>query len=78
MRVVANIPHPNCHINIFQMNDKFIIKIEKSNLEQSYKISQMDVMTIEEIKLLITDDFMSKVLERFKEMEQDLDTAIGQ
>lgn len=77
MRVVATIPHVQCHISIFQMNDKFIIKIEKSNLEQSFKVSQMDVMTIEELKALITENFIERVMDRFKQMQTDLDLALG-
>src|SRR5690606_39924556 len=43
MRTIAELPHPDCKITIFSMNQKFIIKIEQGSLEQSYKIPELDV-----------------------------------
>ncbi|MFA5246237.1 MAG: hypothetical protein WC380_13120, partial [Pedobacter sp.] len=43
MRIIAELPHPECKITIFSMNQKFIIKLEKGVFEQVYKISEMDV-----------------------------------
>ncbi len=43
MRVVAELPRPDCKITIFSMNMKFLVKIEKGKLEQTYKLSEMDI-----------------------------------
>ena len=43
MRVIAELPHPEFKISIFSMNQKFIVKIERGILEQSYKIPEMDL-----------------------------------
>ena len=42
MRILAEIPHPDCKISVFYMNQKYIVKFEKGNFEQSYKISELD------------------------------------
>ena len=43
MRVVAELPHPDCKITIFSMNQKFIIKLEKGIFEQIYKLAELDI-----------------------------------
>jgi hypothetical protein len=43
MRVIAELPHPDCKITIFSMNQKYIIKLEKGIFEQIYKISELDI-----------------------------------
>ena len=42
MRILAEIPHSACKITVFYMNQKYIVKFEKGNLEQSYKISELE------------------------------------
>ena len=43
MRIIAELPHPEFKISILNMNSKFIIKIEKGALEQTYKLPEMDL-----------------------------------
>lgn len=75
MRVLAQIPHPECQITLFAWNGKYIVKIESGMLEQTYKISEMDVSSEAEVRQLIEDQtFMQNVLRRFAEM----DAAIGE
>lgn len=72
MRVIAEMPHPDCKISIFSMNGKFIVKFEQGNLEQSYKIAEVDVVDgVNGVFQMLDDDFMSTVVERFKTMRAD-------
>lgn len=75
MRVVVEIPHPHMKITVFSWNGKYLIKLEKGFLEQTYKISEMDVMGKEEIRKLLDDTFMVNALQRFSEMGRDLQAA---
>jgi hypothetical protein len=69
MRSIAELPHPDCKITIFSMNQKFIIKIEQGSLEQTYKISEMDVTDgVNGIFQLIDDTFIDQALSHFKLM----------
>ena len=43
MRIIAEMPHPDCKISIFSMNGKFLIKLEQGGLEQTYKLAEADV-----------------------------------
>jgi hypothetical protein len=76
MRVVADIPHEACKITVFAWNSKYIIKLEKGGLEQTYKINEYDVAGDQDIKNLLDETFMKQILERFSLMHKDLSEAL--
>ena len=78
MRVVAEIPHPKIKITVFAWNSRYLIKFEYGLLEQTYKISEMDLTSEDDLKSLVSDAFIANVMERFKEMERDFGTAIAE
>jgi hypothetical protein len=72
MRVVAELPHPECKITIFSMNNKYIIKFEQGTLEQTYKLAEMDILNgVNGVFEIIDDQFIQTVLERFIAMRAD-------
>ncbi|MCH2199123.1 MAG: hypothetical protein MK081_10095 [Flavobacteriales bacterium] len=71
MRVVAEIPHQVMKITVFSWNEKYHIKFEVGTYEQTYKIAQLDVTGLDEVKAMVDDAFCTKVLERFVEMRSD-------
>ena len=76
MRVIAELPHPDCKITIFSMNQKYIIKLEKGVFEQIYKISELDVPDgVDGVFKILNDDFLKNAAERFNEMRLDFNTA---
>lgn len=76
MRVLAELPHPDCKISIFGMNQKFIIKFEQGNLEQSYKIAEADVLNgVNGVFEILDDQFINKVLESFSTMRTSFNTT---
>ncbi len=72
MRVVAEIPHPEVKIIIFSWNGKYIIKLERGPFEQTYKVSEMDILEEADVQKLIDATFITSVLERFASMAQSL------
>jgi len=71
MRTLAALPHPDFRITIFSMNQKFIIKFEQGNLEQTYKIAEADVTgDVDGIFRMIDDEFSSAVAQRFADMRK--------
>ncbi len=68
MRIIDSIPHPSISISIFQMNDKYIVKFEAGPMEQVFKFLLEDVKSLENLKTLINDDFITEVRKRFNEM----------
>jgi hypothetical protein len=78
MRIIAELPHPECKITIFSMNQKYIIKLEKGVFEQIYKISELDVPDgVDGVFNILNNDFIKKVSLRFNEMKFDFNTAFN-
>ncbi len=73
MRVIAELPHPECKISIFKMNDKFIVKFEQGTFEQSYKIAEHDLSGggINDVFEILDEEFIATVIERFSRMRKD-------
>ena len=59
MRHVADIPHPAVKITLLAWNGKFLLKLEQGNLEQTYKVAELDLLTgtDAEVRELLDDDF---------------------
>lgn len=77
MRVIAELPHPECKITLFHMNQKYIVKFEQGTLEQSYKLSELDLTGggANEIFQMLDGTFIATVVERFKTMRTDFSAA---
>ena len=77
MRILAELPHPNCKITLFNMNQKYIIKFEQGQLEQSFKLSELDLSGggANEIFQILDEEFIATVVERFKTMRSDFSEA---
>jgi hypothetical protein len=75
MRVVREIPHPDIKITIFHWNNRYLIKLEAGAFEQTYKISEFDMASEEDVIKLLDDDFMAQALSRFNEMAKSLAEA---
>jgi hypothetical protein len=76
MRIIAELPHPEFKISILNMNQKFIVKIEQGNLEQSYKIAEMDLTDgVNSVFELLDEPFLKTVAARFTAMRADYKEA---
>lgn len=76
MRVLAEIPHSHFKIQIFNWNSKYLLKIEIDKFEQTFKIAESDVNGLEDIKALLTDEFLSGVMKRMVSMRADWNEAL--
>lgn len=76
MRVVAELPHPDFKITIFSMNQKFIVKMERGTLEQTYKVPEMDLTDgVNSVFEILDEEFLKTVAARFVEMGKDYKAA---
>ncbi len=76
MRVIAELPHPDCKITIFSMNQKYIIKLEKGTFEQIYKISELDIPEgANGVFQLLDSEFIKTAADRFNQMRIDFNQA---
>lgn len=76
MRVVKEIQRPECKVTIFHWNEKYLIKLEKGPIEQTFKISQLDLTSEDELEGLLNEEFMQKAEHRFTEMMQAMQKAM--
>jgi hypothetical protein len=76
MRVIAELPHPDCKITLFSMNQKYVIKLEKGTFEQIYKISELDIPEgVNGVFQLLDSEFIKSATERFNQMRNDFTEA---
>jgi hypothetical protein len=76
MRIIAELPHPEFKISILNMNNKFIVKIEKGTLEQTYKVADADLTDgVNSVFELLDETFLATVAKRFAEMLKDYKEA---
>lgn len=75
MRQIAEIPNPEMKITVFSWNGKYLIKLEKGPLEQTYKVDEMEVTGEADVRQMLDETFLDRALNRFKEMRQDLQQA---
>lgn len=76
MRLVTEALRPECKISVFSWNSKYLIKFEQGLLEQTYKISELDVSGDGAVKKLLTDEvFIGQLLKRFEDMRLSLGEA---
>ena len=76
MRVIGEIPHPECKITIFHWNNRYLIKLEKGLLEQTYKVQEYDVASEDDVRKMVTEEFVAAALHLFDEMHSSLHNAI--
>jgi len=72
MRIVKEINREGIRISLFEWNNKFIIKFESGNLEQTFKLPAMDVLDEKDLDALMEQKFLEEVKKRFEEMHQSL------
>ncbi|MGB3589277.1 MAG: hypothetical protein WBA23_22220 [Tunicatimonas sp.] len=76
MRVIREIPHKQCKITIFYWNSKYLIKLERGWIEQTYKVPELEISGEEDIQKIVKGDFLAKALEQFEIMEANLFQAV--
>lgn len=76
MRVVKEFNDKPCKVTVFSWNGKYLIKLEHHGLEQTFKVSEFDVLE-QEIEELLNDEFLDQAITRFDEMAQALGKAMS-
>lgn len=72
MRIIGEIPHPDCRITLFHWNNRYIIKLEKGYLEQTFKIDQFDLSSENDLRILVNEEFIREAMNRFEAMDLSL------
>lgn len=76
MRVVSEIAHPDCKITIFHWNNRYLIKLEAGLMEQTFKVSEFDITSEDDIIKILNEDFVNKAMARFQDMYDSLKISL--
>ncbi|ERM84557.1 hypothetical protein P872_24370 [Rhodonellum psychrophilum GCM71 = DSM 17998] len=76
MRVIKEFSKAETRISVFSWNNKYIVKYEQGALEQTFKVSEMDILEESDLDHFFEGNFFDLVLERFKEMGETLRNEI--
>lgn len=76
MRVVKEIPSAFCKITVFSWNGKYLVKLENGLFEQTFKVSELDVLE-EELDDILNEEFLNEAIRRFDDMAQSLRKAMN-
>jgi hypothetical protein len=68
MRVVKEFVQEEIRISVFSWNNKYILKYELGPMEQTFKVSEMDVLEESDLESFWSGDFFDQVKIRFIEM----------
>ena len=77
MRVIGEIPHPDCKITLFSWNNRYLIKFEQGFLEQTFKVNAFDITQEGDLQKLIDETFIQETLSRFENMDKSLQKRLS-
>ncbi len=77
MRVVKEVTRGEIRISIFSWNSKYIFKYELGPMEQTFKVSETDILEEAELDGFLEGEFLEEVQRRFEEMGESLLKKIG-
>lgn len=72
MRVVKETVIQGIRISVFSWNNKYLLKYEQGMIEQTFKVSEMDIADENDLSSFFQEDFLSAVQKRFDEMHDSL------
>lgn len=68
MRVIKEFTQEEIRISVFSWNNKYILKYELGPMEQTFKVSEMDVLEESDLDIFLVGNFFNAVKRRFDEM----------
>ena len=72
MRVVKEVTLGEIRVSIFSWNSKYIFKYELGPMEQTFKVSETDILEESELESFLDGEFLEEVKQRFEEMGESL------
>lgn len=76
MRVIKEIPLSDLKVTIYNWNNKYLVKLEQGLLEQTFKVPETEITSEQDLEALLSEDFLNKARQRFRDMMADLQAAL--
>ncbi|KAB1064462.1 hypothetical protein [Salibacter halophilus] len=77
MRIIKTIPNENFTVTIFDMNEKYVVKLEGGSIEQSYKVSKDGFSGVEELEEMLDDEFYDNAIKEHIALHDNLKKSYG-
>ena len=77
MRVIKEVTLGEIRVSIFSWNSKYIFKYELGPMEQTFKVSETEILEESELEGFLEGEFLEEVNQRFKEMGASLLRKLG-
>ena len=77
MRVVREETRGEIRVSIFSWNSKYIFKYELGPMEQTFKVSEVEILEESELERFLEGEFLEEVKHRFEEMGESLLRKLG-
>ncbi len=77
MRVVKEVTLGEIRVSIFSWNSKYIFKYELGPMEQTFKVSETEILEESELDGFLEGNFLEEVKQRFQEMGESLLRRLG-
>ena len=68
MRVLKEFQYGPFHCSVFHWNGKYLLKLETAWMEQTYKFSETEINSAEEVEALLSETHFTEVEDIFKSM----------
>ncbi len=79
MRYIKNILNPYLGISLYHLNEKYLLKFEKSNIEISFKIPEEDCSNLDELeKKILQPAFLESLRAKFYELQPMLNLILDE
>ena len=72
MRLINKIFFDEIIVSVFDFDLKYVIKFEKKDLEQTFKVDKLEFKTSEEVYEIINNELLDSIKNRFSDMSSDL------
>jgi|TARA_B110000438_G_scaffold92534_2_gene92094 hypothetical protein len=71
MRIIKNLFNEEINITIFDFGLKYVVKFEKSGMEQTFKLDKLEIGDVEDLETSINEELIKSIRNRFNEMNNE-------
>ncbi|HLT80011.1 MAG TPA: hypothetical protein VKZ86_03230 [Cyclobacteriaceae bacterium] len=76
MRVLKEFSIDGCKVTLYHWNNRYLIKLEQAQLEQTFKVDQFEFEDEQAVVRLLDETFVREAVDRFDAMARSLHEAL--
>ena len=77
MRIISEWTYKSLRVSVLHMNSRYVLKLEDTLLEQTYKFRDGQIDNVDQLRNLISEDFYEGCLSRFDDMRTAQDALFN-